>query len=116
MALSAARISVPRGRPPGFAGGISGAITAHSPSVTSLGNRPPLRWYISRCCSVHIPSLPRSPTSAGESSFRACGNQLLGQALSASSWVEEAGHQGDGGYVDRYSRRPLQPPELRDSP
>src|SRR3954447_12495000 len=55
MALIAARISVLRGRPPGFAAGTSGSITDHSASVMSLGNRPPSRRYTCRCCSVHIP-------------------------------------------------------------
>src|SRR5438128_11770049 len=37
MALSTARISVLRGRPPGLAGGINGSISCHWASVKSLG-------------------------------------------------------------------------------
>ena len=42
-AFIAARMSVVRGRPPAFAGGINGPSRAHSASVRSLGNPAPSR-------------------------------------------------------------------------
>ena len=80
MALRTSRISTSRGRPPGLAGGINGAILSHSASVRSLwGIRcAPAKdfqamasafasWWASSCSSdailvAHPSTLPGPPT------------------------------------------------------
>src|SRR5271156_3856419 len=52
--LTTARMSVRRLPPPGRGGGMSGAITAHSSSVRSLGYLRRSRLYLGRFSSVHI--------------------------------------------------------------
>src|SRR5215213_10410699 len=67
MALSTSRTSTERGRPPRLAGRISGAISAHSASVTSLGYRRPRRSAVARCSGFHMRHLASTQVPRTES-------------------------------------------------
>src|SRR5215213_8668368 len=67
MALSTSRTSTERGRPPRLAGRISGAISAHSASVRSLGYRRPRRSAVARCSGFHMRHLASTQVPRTES-------------------------------------------------
>src|SRR5215217_1448292 len=67
MALSTSRTSTERGRPPRLAGRISGAISAHSASVRSLGYRRPRRSAVARCSGFHMRHLASTQVQRTES-------------------------------------------------
>src|SRR3954468_11576638 len=65
MASLTARRSVLRGRPPGLGGGRSGAITAHSRSVMSLGYRADTRLWSWRVVSSQAIGSSASQSGGG---------------------------------------------------
>src|SRR5215213_7242791 len=99
MALSTSRTSTERGRPPRLAGRISGAISAHSASVTSLGYRRPRRSAVARCSGFHIRHLASTQVPRTESQPTPETQLLSGSALIVRSRDEVVGVDPEWGGV-----------------
>src|SRR3712207_6454164 len=86
-----ARSSIVRLLPPHFAGGIRGAMIAHSSSVRSLGQRSLLRSYFGRFSGVHMTGLLPARAIPGQSQPIQITRPVPGWTLSD----DERGRLGD---------------------
>src|SRR5215208_2169325 len=82
-----ARTSTVRLLPPRFAGGIGGAMSAHSSSVRSLGYRSLLRSYRARFSRLHMAAVLPAPAVSGQSQPIQMTQLVPGQTLSSTLHV-----------------------------
>src|SRR5215212_5750997 len=82
-----ARTSTVRLLPPRFAGGIGGAMSAHSSSVRSLGYRSLLRSYRARFSRLHMAAVLPAPAVSGQSQPIQMTQLVPGQTLSLAALV-----------------------------